>query len=140
MKDYLFTDTECSIIMKALLEGVDYLHSNNIVHRDLKPENIMLSDINDFSSVKIIDLGLSTFYDSILHSQCGTVIYMAPEMNSKLPIYDNLVDVWALGIILYILLSGGRHPLVNPIEFDPNIYITKLKEFKEWKFPDTFPL
>ena len=59
-----FTDEEASKIIKSLLEAVDYLHSHNIVHRDLKPDNILINDINDYSSIKVADFGLSAKYES----------------------------------------------------------------------------
>ena len=57
-----FTDEEGSLIIKAILQATDYLHSQGIVHRDLKPDNILLKDMKDFSTIKIADFGLSAKY------------------------------------------------------------------------------
>jgi len=110
--EYLFTIEEASAIMKGLLEGVDYLHLNGITHRDLKPDNIMFKKIGDFSSLKIIDLGLAVYTSEMKKEFCGTVIYMAPEVVRELP-YKEKVDMWSVGICLFIICSGGRHPLPN---------------------------
>jgi calcium/calmodulin-dependent protein kinase I len=105
---------------------VAYIHSIGIVHRDLKPgkeylfyilyhtDNILIGDLNDLSSVKIADFGLSAKYDHVsfttLDQHCGTLIFMAPEVALKKE-YSKGVDVWSIGIILYMLLTGGSHPL-----------------------------
>jgi serine/threonine protein kinase len=85
------------------VSAVQFLHENNLVHRDLKPENLL---IDDKGSVKLCDFGWcvelavgnrSTF--------CGTYEYMAPEIINEDP-YDNGIDVWSLGVLLYELLHG----------------------------------
>ena len=103
-----FTDREVSRLIKAVLSALAHMHAKDTMHRDLKPSNILLADRNDFSSVKIIDFGLSEKYvladdDS---SQKGTLFYMAPEVvnNGKI---TKSVDMWAVGIIIFQLLSGG---------------------------------
>ena len=58
-----FTDEEASEIIKGILKAVDYLHTNGIVHRDLKPDNILIQDINDFTTIKVADFGLSAKYE-----------------------------------------------------------------------------
>jgi serine/threonine protein kinase len=83
-----------------------FLHSQGLVHRDLKPENILLAGGRD-TDIKITDFGLANIMSAsaILRSKCGTPVYMAPEMLQNRP-YNESVDVWAAGILLYILLSG----------------------------------
>ena len=96
------------ITFRELCEGLKYLHSVGIVHRDLKPENILLSDPSDEATIKITDFGLSKIMkrkSDLLHSRCGTPAYAAPELIEGNP-YDSKVDMWAVGCILYILLSG----------------------------------
>ncbi|EAR91623.3 Serine/Threonine kinase domain protein (macronuclear) [Tetrahymena thermophila SB210] len=109
-----FTDDEASTIMKCILSAVDYMHSQNILHRDLKPENILLADPNDLTSVKVADFGLGIQYSTEMTyrsflQQCGTVLFMSPEQLKNQP-YSKPVDLWSCGIIMYMILSMGRHP------------------------------
>ena len=74
----------------------------------------MVADASDPTSVKLVDFGLCVEYDNLCtdylpDQQCGTLIYMAPEVVHKHP-YSKSVDVWSLGITLYKLISG-QHPL-----------------------------
>ncbi|CAD8103039.1 unnamed protein product [Paramecium sonneborni] len=115
IKEKQLNEQEAAIIMKQILEGVNYLHDRSIIHRDLKPENIMLTGAN----VKIADFGLSFRFSStegnfhkLLNKKCGTIIYMAPEQFTE-KYYSKQVDAWSCGIILYMLLNGGTHPFYN---------------------------
>ena len=92
------------------------LCSKGVVHRDLKPENILLVDKSPTAQVKLGDFGLSKFLREghKLHSICGTWAYSAPEMRARgRPGYGFKVDMWSVGIIMFIMLSG-YHP------FDPH--------------------
>jgi calcium/calmodulin-dependent protein kinase I len=85
------------------------------MHRDLKPANIMLKDHSDLSSLKIVDFGLSMKYQTgDVSRHCGTRVYMAPEVLLTKHEYTKSVDVWAVGIILYEVLTGGQHPIFKP--------------------------
>lgn len=124
-----------SIIMKHLLNAIQYIHSKNICHRDIKPENIMFGDINDLSSLKLIDFGLSAQHNEYFMKPefCGTFIYMSPEQIEN-KTYTQCVDIWSAGVILYLLLNKGMHPFY--VEGDSKKkYITKIKacEFKQIK-------
>ena len=90
---------------------IEYLHGKQICHRDIKPENIMLSKENDLNSIKIVDFGLSAsnFDKLINHDYCGTYIYMAPEQIEK-KLYFISVDIWSIGILMFMLLNNGKHP------------------------------
>lgn len=77
-----------------------------IVHRDLKPENILLSTEGDDAIVKISDFGLAKVVSNeVMVTACGTLSYMAPEVLVGTG-YNNEVDFWSIGIILYVLLCG----------------------------------
>ena len=108
------TEEEASIILKNVLSAIIYLHSKQICHRDIKPENIMLSKENDLHSIKIIDFGLSAQnFDNLLNNDyCGTYLYMAPEQIEK-KLYFKSVDIWSIGILMYMLLNKGNHPFYN---------------------------
>lgn len=84
-KEHPINEKECKLIMKQILEGLAYVHSNNILHRDLKPDNILMKSFHslDNHSVKIADFGLCTKLQSEScwnpSERCGTRSYMAPE-------------------------------------------------------------
>ena len=105
------SEEDASIILNQVLSAVIYLHSKQICHRDIKPENIMLSKENDLHSIKIIDFGLSAQnFDKLINNDyCGTYIYMAPEQIEK-KLYFISVDIWSIGILMFMLLNNGKHP------------------------------
>lgn len=97
----------CITIMNALLDSVKYLHSRNIVHRDIKLENILIHTKDNKAIVKLIDFGLSRKHgklDSNMTNRIGTPYYMSPEIINGS--YDRACDLWAIGVVCYILLSG----------------------------------
>ena len=80
------------------------MHSQGVIHRDIKPENIMLTE-ND--ELKLIDFGLSCMVNgakSKSKAVAGTPYYMAPEVLAGL--YDSKCDIWAIGVLLYVFMSG----------------------------------
>ena len=87
------------------------MHGKSIAHRDLKPENILLdsTDVRKLD-IKITDFGFSCFFDPAegLDLQLGSPLYMAPEV-IKGENYNEKVDIWSLGVITYMLISG-RNP------------------------------
>jgi len=92
------------------------MHSKSIVHRDLKLDNIL---INQMDEVKLIDFGFAVKCDQKekLTTFCGTPHYMDPDLVKKHPYYGQGADVWALGVILFILLTG-RLPFFAEFEAD----------------------
>jgi calcium-dependent protein kinase len=104
--DYHYTERQCARIIKQLLSAVRYIHSKGIVHRDLKLENFLFSTTSPDSELKLIDFGLSKHFT---HGQqhyeaVGTPYTVAPEVLRGN--YDEKCDVWAIGVITYLLLSG----------------------------------
>ena len=99
-------ENEIILIIFGICKGLEEIHSKNIIHRDLKPENIFLN--KDFK-IKIGDFGISKKFEEsnqYAHSQIGTIHYMAPEMiKEKDSKYNNKVDIWALGCIIYELCT-----------------------------------
>ena len=139
--DIFIKDSECSIIIKNLLQGIEYLSQNGVIHRDLKPENIMFKKVNDLNSLVICDLGIAGELKNIfsfMDDKCGTLTFMAPEIIMDRP-YDKLVDIWSAGIIMYILESGGSHPLLDKPKTKSK-YIEEIKSKKQFYFPKNFPI
>jgi calcium-dependent protein kinase len=101
-----FSEMDTAILIKAVLTCVNYCHKQGIVHRDLKPENILIEANKEFDQIKIIDFGTAMKFEEgqIITEKLGTPYYIAPEILSRK--YTNKVDVWSVGVITYILLSG----------------------------------
>lgn len=99
-----FSEKDAANILKQILAAGAYLHSNLIVHRDLKPENILYN--SETKQLKIVDFKLCRiFKHGVPMTSChGTPYYMAPETIKEN--YDEKIDVWACGVIFYIMLSG----------------------------------
>uniref|UniRef100_A0A6Q2WWB0 non-specific serine/threonine protein kinase n=1 Tax=Esox lucius TaxID=8010 RepID=A0A6Q2WWB0_ESOLU len=101
-----YTERDASGMLYNLANAIKYLHSLNIVHRDIKPENLLVYEHADGSkSLKLGDFGLATVADGPLYTVCGTPTYVAPEIIAETG-YGLKVDIWAAGVITYILLCG----------------------------------
>ena len=105
----VYSERDAAEVVRQISEAVQHCHRRGIVHRDLKPENLLLVSKKPDADVKLCDFGLARFVGEghpPLVSASGTVAYMAPEMFETGPAHAEPVDVWALGVITYILLAG----------------------------------
>jgi serine/threonine protein kinase len=118
VNDGPFSEHDAARLVQQMLIGLKVLHDSHVVHRDLKPENVLLgkSATGDLT-VKLSDFGLAgIFSGDKLKSYCGTVAYAAPEIIRNIP-YDPSIDIWSLGCIVFVLLSGGQ-PFYDPDEYE----------------------
>lgn len=93
----ILPDTSLNKVIKGILEGIVYLHSQNVIHNDIKPDNILLDD--DHSPI-ICDFGLSSFFsegEKKIDYNYGTYIFFCPNKKNKIP-YTEKTDVWSYGI------------------------------------------
>ncbi|XP_077427469.1 serine/threonine-protein kinase DCLK2 isoform X2 [Vanacampus margaritifer] len=101
-----YTERNASVMVSNLAAALQYLHDIRIVHRDIKPENLLVFDNPDGTkSLKLGDFGLATLVEGPLYTVCGTPTYVAPEIIAESG-YGVKVDIWAAGVITYILLCG----------------------------------
>mmetsp|Transcript_22900 Transcript_22900/g.53437 ORF Transcript_22900/g.53437 Transcript_22900/m.53437 type:complete len:342 (+) Transcript_22900:28-1053(+) len=102
-----YSETDAADLMRAILDGLRYLHGLGIIHRDLKPENLLYATPAEDSPIKIADFGLAKIcpQQEIMFTTCGTPGYVAPEI-LRGEGYGAEVDTWSCGVILYILLCG----------------------------------
>ena len=120
-----FTEAQAAEIIFQTLSGLIYCHDKRVIHRDLKPENILLLEKGASFSIKIADFGSSCILDPDhkLNGCFGSAYYLAPEVLKDS--YDEKCDVWSVGIILYILLTG-KPPYSGK---DSHAIIEEIKEF-----------
>eukprot|EP01130_Rhizamoeba_saxonica_P001279 TRINITY_DN1115_c0_g1_i2.p1 TRINITY_DN1115_c0_g1~~TRINITY_DN1115_c0_g1_i2.p1 ORF type:complete len:261 (-),score=51.51 TRINITY_DN1115_c0_g1_i2:26-808(-) len=143
VKHGAYDERSAKVCFKQMLEAVHYLHQQNIAHRDLKPENILLTDTGQ---IKITDFGLARIAEkaSIMTTLCGTPQYVAPEIISlgmsanssdtiKSSGYGQAVDMWSLGVILYILLSG-----FPPFEDEDRMNLYRSIQNGHYTFPQDY--
>ncbi|XP_074236860.1 MAP kinase-interacting serine/threonine-protein kinase 1 isoform X7 [Saimiri boliviensis] len=115
-----FNEREASRVVRDVAAALDFLHTKGIAHRDLKPENILCESPEKVSPVKICDFDLGSgvklnnsctpITTPELTTPCGSAEYMAPEVvevfTDQATFYDKRCDLWSLGVVLYIMLSG----------------------------------
>jgi len=101
-----YSEKDASNIARQIISAVEYLHEKGIAHRDLKPENLLSSGSEEQELIKIADFGFSKdFNEDKLQTSCGSPGYVAPEVLTS-ESYDKSVDMWSIGVIIYILLCG----------------------------------
>lgn len=106
-RKFKLPEHKAASFVQKILTAVYYLHSFGIVHRDLKPENVMMTSQGEDSDIRILDFGLSKILgpNEVCTEPFGTLSYVAPEVLMEKP-YNKLVDIWSIGIISYLLLTG----------------------------------
>ena len=109
VKREFYSEEDASKAIRQILGAINYCHEKGIVHRDLKPENLLLSSKVPPADIKVADFGLAIELEHpsefSWYGFAGTPGYLSPEVIKRDP-YGKPVDVWAIGVILYILLVG----------------------------------
>ncbi|XP_013109098.2 twitchin isoform X22 [Stomoxys calcitrans] len=126
---YQMTEAEVMNYMRQICEGIKYMHEKNIIHLDIKPENILCQTRNS-NIVKLIDFGLATRLDpnEMVKITTGTAEFAAPEIVNREPV-GFYTDMWATGVLTYILLSG-----LSPFAGENDIKTLKNVKSCEWDF------
>lgn len=108
-----YTENDARCLSVVLFQTMQHMHSRSLVHRDLKPENLLLLNNFDDSNIKVCDFGFAKKVpEEGLQTRCGTPAFVAPEILVGAR-YKQPVDMWSVGVILYILL-GGYPPFQDP--------------------------
>jgi serine/threonine protein kinase len=111
-----FGEAMAAAVVRQLAEGLQHVHARHVIHADIKPENLLYVSTHPDSEVKLADFGLAVFcggsHPATVKICRGSLSYMAPEIVEKKH-WDHAVDLWAVGVLLFVLL-GGYMP------FDPS--------------------
>ena len=133
-----FDEGQAAFIINQILKAVTYCHKMNIIHRDIKPENIMITnrEKNCCLQVKLIDFGTAKIFEKGVQENkyVGSSYYMAPEVIKRK--YDEKCDLWSIGVILYILLTG--RPPFDGNDDEEILENVKKGVYDKWAYP--FPL
>lgn len=131
-----FSEKQCRYFFRQMLHVLHSVHSKGYAHRDLKPENVM---VDSNFSLKLADFGFAAPIQGrtgtgFLGTACGTYSYMAPEQLVKEPYQGHVVDLFALGVILFIMYSG--HPPFSTAHSQDSYYklISQNRADLFWKF------
>lgn len=107
-----YDEAAAATLIEKMLSAVLYCHHHGVVHRDIKLDNMLYEDEREDAELKLIDFGFASEVEpghETMTDQLGTPSYMAPELwASRETSYDSSVDMWALGAVAYMLLSGTR--------------------------------
>ena len=132
MKGHKLSEDTVKHFMKAALEAIKYLHDNKICHRDIKPDNFLVLGEEEDEPVQLADLGFAKLFenqDDLCQEYLGTLNYAAPELINGTP-YGMSVDIWALGVTMYLLLSGS-----SPFPLYPESTLRKCIKCGAFFFP-----
>ncbi|KAI8073476.1 kinase-like domain-containing protein [Gilbertella persicaria] len=107
VKQERLTEPHARQFTRQILSALDYMHRNSIVHRDLKIENILID--REGRNIKIIDFGLSNLFcpERRLTTYCGSLYFAAPELLYATPYRGPEIDVWSLGVVIYVMVTGS---------------------------------
>lgn len=108
-------EADAARIFAQIMSAIDYMHRQDVAHRDVKLENILIDP--DTMKVKIIDFGFCCQAKEKLKVFCGTPSYMSPEIVSKREYFGRPADIWACGVLLYVLFCG-TFPFKSSFEKD----------------------
>ncbi|XP_029027475.2 serine/threonine-protein kinase DCLK2-like [Betta splendens] len=134
-----YSEHDASAMVFNLAGAIKYLHRMNIVHRDIKPENLLVCEYPDGTkSLKLGDFGLATLVEGPLFTVCGTPTYVAPEIIAETG-YGLKVDIWAAGVITYILLCGFP-PFRSENNVQEELFDQILRGKLEFPSPDWDPI
>ena len=113
---YDLTEEKCQIFIRQIARGLQFIHSNNVIHLDMKPFNVIFANPEDDSDLRIIDFGISQELQpgqtSLPMSMVGTLEFMSPEVLNCSEA-TTAADMWGLGVIAYLLVSGGVSPFFD---------------------------
>ncbi|KAF8561309.1 hypothetical protein P879_11291 [Paragonimus westermani] len=131
-------ESDAKFLFLQMAIAVEYLHEHGITHRDLKPENILLENSEHRCLIKVTDFGLSKFVDgnTMLRTFCGTPTYLAPEIlkTAGSGTYTSAIDIWSLGVILYVCLVG--YPPFTDERLDHDLHSQIVNGL--YDFPDAY--
>lgn len=97
-------EEQAKFVFKQIARGIKCLHDKGFCHRDLKVTNMLIDQTN--LKIKIIDFGFACLNQDKLRMYCGTKSYMPPELVRRIPYDGKAMDIWALGVVLFKLLTG----------------------------------